>query len=291
MFARIAVVLALVSAPAFADKSADASYKEGLAYKTEGKNDEAIKAMEEAVAANPKHGMAWAALGNLYKAKKDLPKSIDAYEHATALIPTKEPVLWTNLGTAYANAGKMDQALAALTTACKLDPKNAEVRAFLGTVQRKKGDNTNAILNLEIAVKAKPDNGDWQHNLGIAYRFAKRDDDAIKALTAAVAIDPNNAQYHFDLAVVYRRKQEVDKAIPEYEKATALDPGNTDGWFDLGFMYKENHDNDKAVDAFKHYLDLKKGKDPDGEKRVADECQALGGCKDDKKPAGKPKKK
>ena len=42
-------------------------------------------------------------------------------------------------------------------------------------------------------------------------------------------------------------------------------------------MYKENHDNDKAVDAFKHYLDLKKGKDADGEKRVIEECQALGG--------------
>jgi hypothetical protein len=64
-------------------------------------------------------------------------------------------------------------------------------------------------------------------------------------------------------------------------------------------MYKENHENDKAVDAFKHYLDLKKGKDADGEKRILEECQSLGGdCgKDAKKGGGKsapktpPKKK
>ena len=38
----------------------------------EGKVDQAIKSLEQAVAQNPKHGMAWASLGSLYKQKKDL---------------------------------------------------------------------------------------------------------------------------------------------------------------------------------------------------------------------------
>src|SRR5512135_3562741 len=93
----IALVMAL-SATAYADgKPADASYKEGLAYKQEGKVDEAIASMQAAVNANPNHGMAWASLGHLYKQKKDLPKSIDAYEHAVKLIP-KDKVVWENLG-------------------------------------------------------------------------------------------------------------------------------------------------------------------------------------------------
>src|SRR5690349_19349859 len=84
--AAFVIVCVAATGSAFAGKDADASYKEGLAYKQEGKLDEAIDAMQAAVAANPRHGMAWAALGNLYKQKKDLPKSIDAYEHATQLI-------------------------------------------------------------------------------------------------------------------------------------------------------------------------------------------------------------
>ena len=61
--ARIVLAVGLaVSGPALADKPADASYKEGLAYKQQGKTDEAIKALEEAVATNPKHGLAWASL-------------------------------------------------------------------------------------------------------------------------------------------------------------------------------------------------------------------------------------
>ena len=82
--AAFALLIALAPTTAYADKDADSYYKEGLAYKSEGKIDEAIAAIQQAVANNPKHGMAWASLGSLYKQKKDLPKSIDAYEHADA---------------------------------------------------------------------------------------------------------------------------------------------------------------------------------------------------------------
>ena len=124
---------AVVGAPdvAFAD-DADALYKQGLAYKQQGKNDEAIKALEQAVAANPRHGMAWASLGHLYKEKQDVPKAIAAYESATAVIK-KDKVLWANLGMAYYRNKQVDKALDALVTACKLDPKDAEIRGNLGT--------------------------------------------------------------------------------------------------------------------------------------------------------------
>jgi tetratricopeptide (TPR) repeat protein len=283
----------LFAVPALADKDADAYYKEGLAYKQEGKIDQAIKSLEQAVANNPKHGMAWASLGSLYKQKKDLAKSIDAYEHATQVI-TKDAVIWMNLGTAYANSdpARLDDAERALTTACHLAPKDPEVRAKLGTVKSKKGDYAGAIAELEIAVKLKADESDWWNNLGVAYRKAKRDDDAIKAYEKAIALNPNDADYHFSLGAAYRRKDDADKAIPEYEKATSLDPTNRDGWFDLGFMYKKNHENDKAIDAWNHYLCLKP--DTDGSKRINEEMAGIGGkaeCKGGAKSPDKPKPK
>jgi tetratricopeptide (TPR) repeat protein len=301
--AAIAFVALLIpmafSSIGFAEKGADAYYKEGLAFKQQGKTAEAITALEAAVAANPKHGQAWASLGSLYKLNKDLPKSIDAYEHATALI-TKNKDIWENLGTAYANSNppRLDDAIRALSEACKLDPKDGSIRSKLGTVKRKKGDNAGAIADLEMAVSLKADEPEWQHNLGVAYRFANREDDAIKAFTKAIALDPNNATFHFDLAVAYRRHKDkdkksdpqIDQAIAEYEKATSLEPGNAEGWFDLGFMYKENHENDKAIAAFNKYLELNKGKDSGGQKRVADEVQSMGGTPTandkDKKPKG-----
>src|SRR5262245_18547404 len=101
-------------------EDADAYYKQGLAYKNEGKADEAIQALEHCVAANPKHYMAWASLGNLYKtARKDIPKAVTAYEHAVEGIK-KDKVVWTNLGMAYYRNNQIDQALKALITAANL---------------------------------------------------------------------------------------------------------------------------------------------------------------------------
>ena len=86
--ARILFALgALVAVPSVAfGQDADAYYKQGLAFKQQGKADDAIAALEKAVAANPKHGMAWASLGHLYKQKGDNAKAVGAYEKSTAVI-------------------------------------------------------------------------------------------------------------------------------------------------------------------------------------------------------------
>jgi tetratricopeptide (TPR) repeat protein len=282
---------------AFAE-DADAFYKQGIAYKQEGKSAEAIAAFEHAVAANPKHYMAWASLGNLYKtARKDIPKAVAAYEHAVEGLK-KDKVVWANLGMAYYRNNQIDNAIKALTTANTLDPNDAEIRFNLGTVRRQKGDLPGAIADLEVAVKLKPDDAQYVNNLGVAYRYAKREDDAIKAFQQAIALAPNDASFHFNLAVAYRRQTQknpdlIPQAITEYEKATSLDPGNAEGWFDLGFMYKQDHQNDKAIAAFNKYLELNKGKDASGQKRVEDEIGALGGAPaSEKKATGKaPNKK
>jgi tetratricopeptide (TPR) repeat protein len=284
-------------------EDADAFYKQGLAYKQEGKPDQAIEALEHAVAANPRHYMAWASLGNLYKTvRKDIPKAVNAYEHAVEGIK-KDKVVWANLGMAYYRNNQIDQALKALTTAATIDPNDAEIRGNLGTVRRQKGDVAGAIADLEAAVRLKPDDAQFANNLGVAYRVAKREDDAVKAFQKAIALSPVDASFHFNLAVAYRRQTEKNPdvlplAIAEYEKATSLDPASAEGWFDLGFMYKQDHQNDKAVAAFNKYLSLNKGKDTGGQKRVEDEISAMGGSvandkgdKTDKAADKKPKPK
>jgi tetratricopeptide (TPR) repeat protein len=282
--ARILLVTSLwlgVSHVALAE-DADAFYKQGLAYKAEGKSDQAIEALEHAVAVNPRHYMAWASLGNLYKtARKDIPKAVAAYEHAVEGLK-KDKVVWGNLGMAYYRNNQIDQSIKALIYASSLDPNDAEIRGNLGTVRRQKGDVTGAIADLEVAVRLKPDDPQFANNLGVAYRKAKRNEDATKAFQKAIALSPNDAGFHFNLAVAYRTQSEknpdlIPESITEYEKATSLEPGNVEAWFDLGFMYKQDHQNDKAITAFQKYLELNKGKDPGGQKRIEDEIGALGG--------------
>ena len=62
----VPLVAALATPPVWADDSS-ALFKQGLALKAQGKDDEAIVVLEQAVAADPKNGPAWASLGHLYK--------------------------------------------------------------------------------------------------------------------------------------------------------------------------------------------------------------------------------
>ena len=100
LIALAALMLVGSVAPARAGDDAGALYREGMALKNQGKDDDAIAAFEKAVAADPKHAMAWASLGHLYKKKKDYAKAIDAYEKSLALMP-KDEIVWSNLGMAY----------------------------------------------------------------------------------------------------------------------------------------------------------------------------------------------
>ena len=118
------VTVALAAAPAAAD-DAGALYKQGISWKNQGKDDEAIAAFEKAVAADAKHGMAWASLGHLYKKKKMFPQAVDAYEHATQIL-TKDATVWSNLGMAYYRVDRLDDALASYDRAIALRPGYGE---------------------------------------------------------------------------------------------------------------------------------------------------------------------
>jgi Tfp pilus assembly protein PilF len=76
LLATLLLSLALVT-PALAGddaQSAAAHHKKGMALKTQGKDDEAIAEFEAALALDPDIGMAWAALGHLYKKKQERKK-------------------------------------------------------------------------------------------------------------------------------------------------------------------------------------------------------------------------
>jgi hypothetical protein len=56
-------------------------------------------------------------------------------------------------------------------------------------------------------------------------------------------------------------------------------------------VHKQLRNNDKAIAAFQKYLELNKGKDGEGEKRVKDELGSMGGSSGKKDPPKTPPKK
>jgi len=166
-----------------------------------------IASLEKAVAANPKHGMAWVVAGQPLQGQGDIPKAVAAYESATAVIK-KGQVLWANLGMAYYRNDQVDKGARGADHRVQARAERRRDPRNLGTVRRKKGDTAGAIIDLEMATKLKPDDANYWNNLGVAYRTAKRDDDAIKSVPeGGRALAPTTRASTFNLAVTYRRRR------------------------------------------------------------------------------------
>ncbi len=218
----VLLLVASLAAPARADR-AEALYKEGMAYKNQGKIDEAIAAFEKAVAERPNHVMAWSSLGTLYKKKEQYDKAVAAYEKATELSP-KTAVLWANLGYVYARANRADDAIVALLKSCRIDHKDAAMHAFLGTLFRQKGNIKGAIVHLKWAVKLKADDPDYYNNLGVALRHDKQYPKAIEAFTRGIEADPKSYKCLTSRGMQYHLLKDLQKARADYDAALTHNP-------------------------------------------------------------------
>jgi len=143
-----------------------------------------------------------AAEGNAAFARKDLPTARRAYERVLDLAPdnllglvnlgvvefaagNKEratellrkavqirietPPAWLTLGIIYMDQERFDEALAALTQAVLLDPRNSRARNYLGVVVGRKGWIDGAQSELRRAVEFDPEYADAHFNLAAFY--------------------------------------------------------------------------------------------------------------------------
>ncbi len=177
-----------VKATAKADPAV-AAYNEGAELANDGKDEEAIKKFEEAVAAKPELTAGWEALAKLYFRTKKYQKAIDAATKALAAdpeasdmnavlyeaygatgnaakaaeykkkMPQSAPGLY-NDAAKLLNAGKDAEAEPLLKQAIGIDEKFAPAYYQLGMIYAKAGKNADAKTNLQKYLELDPKGSD-----------------------------------------------------------------------------------------------------------------------------------
>jgi tetratricopeptide (TPR) repeat protein len=99
--------------------------------------------------------------GNRERAEELLKKAIQ--------IRIETPPAWLTLGIIYMDGERYDEALAALSQAVVLDPRNSRARNYLGVVIGRKGWIDGAQSELRRAVELDPTYSDAQYNLAAFY--------------------------------------------------------------------------------------------------------------------------
>lgn len=146
------------------------------------------------------------------------------------------PQLYYNLGTAYYNLNRYDQAVKAFETALELAPTNREAMIYLGNLHLKRQEWTEAARQFQRAGENRPPDAELLASLAQAANGAGRTDAARLCLIQALRADHTYAPAYYDLACLYDQRfmlpveavdayqlflQTVNSKDPHVEKARA----------------------------------------------------------------------
>ena len=185
------------------------------------KPEEAVIAFARATNLDPKHGAAWAGLGEAYLALNDDSKARDALNRAAAL-PDATVAVLRSLADLEMRAGRHAAALAPLERAVKLLPADAALRlAQARTLASLERWHECGIAAREAQRLAPRSIDALMLGAEAAYRQGKSGE-AIETLKRAVAIEPESYEVHFKLGRSYADNNLYKDAQTHLERAAQL---------------------------------------------------------------------
>lgn len=137
-------------------------------------------------------------------------------------------------GAKLVEDGKLDEAVARLSTVTAHAPNSGAAHVLLGEAYYQKKQYEQAIPEFQKAVEASPGYAAAHSDLGMAYLFTHQDPQAIQEYRAALRLDPRDGNAHNNLGALLERNNDLKGAFKEFSAAVAIDPSNE--------MYKSNYD-------------------------------------------------
>jgi tetratricopeptide (TPR) repeat protein len=125
----------------------------GEAYDLAGRNDEAINAYQQAVAAKPDNAGYYNNLGNVLARAGKIDDAKAAYTKSAELDPPNAAMAWRNFGISLYQAGRMQEAVEPLQKATTVDPKNAQGWYLLGACLVASADYKQVGDKMEVTLK------------------------------------------------------------------------------------------------------------------------------------------
>lgn len=159
------------------------------------------------------------------------------YEKTLAVSPCKAKI-YMNLGHAYCDIGKLDEALTSYKKVAALEPADAYTLYNIGVVYLQKKEYDNAIDSFKQSLKQKPDFGRVHNNLGAIYVELGNYQEAIASFQKAIDCNPYFAQPWNNMGSTYARAGQMQQAIVFFKKALQIQPSYEEARRNLETAYE-----------------------------------------------------
>ena len=165
-------------------------FRQGLALHRQGDLGAAERIYQEILESEPNHFDALHMLGMVALQRRHTERGIELIRKAIGQ-NDKVAAAHNNLGKAFSDLKRPEQALASFDRAIALDPSLAEAHVNRGNALvnlRRAGE---ALASYRQAIALKPDDADAWRNCGNVFSRLKRYDEAFAAYDRALALKPN----------------------------------------------------------------------------------------------------
>ncbi len=189
-------------------------------------------------------------LGTAYSNIGRYQDAVESYKQAIKISPGYADAYY-NLGVASGQLGRYQDAIEAYKQAIKLNPDYVKAYINLGVDYSRLSLYQDAIEAYKQAMRIKPDYPDAYVNLGVTYHRLGRYQDAIEAYKQAIRIQPDFALVHYNVGVACDKLGRYEDAIEAYKQAVTLKPDYTEAHFNLGLDYSKVGDKDSALEEYK----------------------------------------
>ncbi len=208
-----------------------ASHMMGEALLLEGRTDDAIPFLRDAIADSP---TAQYSIGTVYFNRGDYEKAfqeLDAFVRAQPVLAEVVPARMM-LGQILASQQRWPEAIAQFRTVLRMRPRDPNAQRALAQALFSSELFDEAIVAYRTYLESTPNDIDARSNLAVALVATGKPDDAIAQFTRNVEENPAHVASQVNLARALYDARRPDEALPHAERAVALD-GTSPASFDL----------------------------------------------------------
>lgn len=177
--------------------------------------DKAKTIFEKAANLNPSDLSACYSLGRLKQLENDHQGAIIIYKAMLDQQPNAG-IVWNNLGVAYRETGKSDDAIASFRAAVKFAPQMPEAWNNLGVAQDELNLTENALNSYRKSIEIQPVYASPHLNLGISLQKSERFKEAQEHYNKVLEIQPDNKVARFMLQSIGGGEETPDAAPVEH---------------------------------------------------------------------------
>jgi tetratricopeptide (TPR) repeat protein/predicted HTH domain antitoxin len=178
---------------------------------------------------------------------------------------TKTPYAYSLLGMAYAQTGRLDEAIHYLEETIRLQPGDADSHLTLGMVHFKREEWQEAIDSFTVVTRLAPSNATPYFYLGYANASLNRREEAIDNYMEAIRLRSDYLiAYHYfarlcldlGLANEHERVRRFNEAISLYKQLLEIDPRDASARNNIGFLYRQLGNIEAAVEEYARAVEV-----------------------------------